>query len=74
MIYEEEHTVRLTVDQITMLISALALYEADVKKRGLTHTAKEVDGMIRSFLKVNCNAYGLEDNTVLLNAKEIEVK
>lgn len=74
MIYEEEHTVRLTVDQITMIIGGLEMYEADVKKRGLTLTAQEVDGLIRSFLKVNCNAYGLEDATVMLNAKEIEVK
>lgn len=74
MIYEEEHIVRLTVDQITMIITALGMYEDDAKERGLTCTAEELDGLIRSFLKVNCTAYGMEDATVLLNAKEIEVK
>lgn len=70
MIYEEERTVRLTVDQITLIIMALDMYEADAKERGLTYTAEELGELSRSFLRVNLRAYGQAE----IEGKEIEVK
>ena len=67
----EEHTVRLTVDQIVDLMGACLDYSLICEDKGMPLTAQNVRDLFDSFNRIICRVFGNKENE---NAKEIEVK